>query len=340
MYRLVGSLNAVSKIGGIYKGLEKFVGSKKETYGLDYEWDSFVEHVKRCKLVFIGEIHSVGAIANFQSKLIQALTTPNLAEPTTRKLHVVMEHFSFEMQPLLDDFCCRSMTFADLVKEYRTIGTEGHVLDPYRDLLEFIQSNHPNVRLHAGFISKKYARQLLTEGEEATLQSAKIWLPSNFKRLEGTLFHYIYFESLLTGRDMHAVKATKPSDRFQKIFKAQLIKDVAMANRIRTLIQQEPPEDQFVVIAGNGHVQHYQGVPERVLDSLPHLIDKTCLVTCHGIESLNLLKTGTAKELVQLVGPVGSNPADFLFLFHDDVELYPNEFPTSRPKEETQTGHD
>eukprot|EP00977_Amphora_coffeiformis_P008467 scaffold1918_cov154-Amphora_coffeaeformis.AAC.4 len=322
--RIIGALGSVPK-GGMYAGLERFMGNKTDTYGRDYEWPSLVERFQQCKLIFLGEVHSVPAITDFQCRVIQALTP---AANESRQLHVVMEHFSFDMQSLLDEFRLGNMTFAELIAQYKAIGSEGHYLEPYQTMLEHIQS-HPNqVRLHAGFIPKQYARQLMKEGEAAALTAGKShsWIPVNLTSLEGSSFHYNYFESLLTGRNLHLPKG--PSGRFQGIFQAQLLKDVAMAHRVQEIIENQPDDDRIVVIAGNGHVEYYQGVPERVLAARPDLVDRTCLITCHGVESKAMLQQESPTKLMELLhlgNHPGANPADFVFLYEDDVDKWMEE---------------
>ena len=331
-HRIIGALGTVPK-GGMYAGLERFVGNKTDTYGRDYEWPILVERFQQCKLIFLGEFHSVPAITDFQCRVIQALTPD---DNESRQLHVVMEHFSFDMQSLLDEFRRGNITFAELIAQYKAIGSEGHHLEPYQSMLEHIRS-HPNkVRLHAGFIPKQYARQLMKEGEEAALIAGKShsWLPVNLTNLEGSIFHYNYFESLLTGRNLHLPKG--PSDRFQGIFQAQLLKDVAMAHHVQEILENQPDDDQIVVIAGNGHVEYYQGVPERVLAARPDLVDRTCLVTCHGVESKAMLQQDSASKLMELLhlgNHPGANPADYVYLYEDDVDKWMEEMIM------TQEGH-
>jgi hypothetical protein len=47
--------------------------------------------------------------------------------------------------------------------------------------------------------------------------------------------HYNFFESLITGRDMHN-KATPPGDNFKKMFPAQVIKDASMAHCVHKIM--------------------------------------------------------------------------------------------------------
>lgn len=48
-----------------------------------------------------------------------------------------MEHFSFEMQHLLDQYQANLLTLEELNEQYAAIGTEGHDIMAYRELLEF-----------------------------------------------------------------------------------------------------------------------------------------------------------------------------------------------------------
>lgn len=132
---------------------------------------------------------------------------------------------------------------------------------------------------------------LIKEGEEPTLAAISAWLPQTVS-LEGSEFHYNVFESLLSGRSLYRGQFEEsksvvedddgPSDQFRKIYKAQVLKDEAMAYRINSLIKESHKkgmkDDKFLVIAGNGHFLHYCGVPERVLRENANLKPETCLV--------------------------------------------------------------
>ena len=105
--------------------------------------------------------------------------------------------------------------------------------------------------------------------------------------LTGSDFHYNVFESFLSGRSLYAKEddggesneMEAPSDQFRRIFKAQLLKDEAMAHRVTELLRDADSNVKFLVIAGNGHMKHYCGVPERVLRDTQKLSPSdTCLV--------------------------------------------------------------
>ena len=129
-HRIVGALSSSIPKGGLYAGLERFVGPhKSETFGQDFEFQTLIARLRPCKLIFLGEVHSVPSITQFQYQVIQALTpsaqstnknddndTQQDGSSRRRKtLHIVMEHFALDMQELLDSFSQGKLTFAELV---------------------------------------------------------------------------------------------------------------------------------------------------------------------------------------------------------------------------------
>ena len=315
------------------------------------------------KLVFLGEIHSMPPIISFQRE-IQA----EMSKQADR-LHVILEHFSFDLQEILDRYMDDEINFEQLVDEYHMIGEEGHHLEPYRDLLE--DAKRQGVHLHAGFLPRKYARMLMREGEAPALEAASKWLPKDVN-LDSSDFHYNVFESLLSGRSIYNSNSSEdnedePSDQFRNIFKAQVLKDEAMAHRVTGLIQNNENEEEvhnekFLVIAGNGHLLHYCGVPERVLRENPEMAADTCLVISENTTSDSLMgkntgeiegnsdmfdkgecvnnddsKGGDVSAFLQSrFGREGSNPADFMYFYEIPEEII-EEWDV---KEETKNAYD
>lgn len=72
---------------------------------------------------------------------------------TGDNVHVIMEHFAFDMQNLLDVYRKGECSFEELVQQYQDIGTEGHNLLPYQTLLETTRKSS-SVQLHAAFLSR------------------------------------------------------------------------------------------------------------------------------------------------------------------------------------------
>jgi len=407
MFRVLGSLSSTQKGGLFYASLTKFASGKPDNYGKEYSPTSILKELEKYKLIFLGEIHSVPAIVGFQYKVIRHLTPPPSSSSSSsppvstlsstkvggnvhqKKLHVVMEQFSFDMQDKLDDFCQGKLSFRELDDWYHNRGKhddanqkddssspiekpqnmEGHDLGPYQSLLEYMAKHNQQVKLHAGFVPRRYARMLLRDGAETTLRACQEWMPeatttrsmvghqTDDSSKEPTIdheFHYRLFESMLSGRDLHATLSSSSSSKnsnpqWRRIFQAQVFKDVAMAEKIHRVLSSssstieqrdendggttnsgDDDDEQVVVIAGNGHVAHYQGVPSYVLERHPDLVSRTCVVTSHSQNSNDdqadddgqvILSRRKIPDLFDslCVGPRGANPADFLFVF-DNVQ--------------------
>ena len=328
--------------------------SSSSNFGHVYSNVAAAQEIARHRLVFFGEIHSMPSIIAFQRQ-VQASMVNEVSISNNNKnnqnndaqVHVILEHFSFDLQELLDEYCSGKWTFEELVERYHELGEEGHDLYPYQELLEDAKAY--GVRLHAGFLPRRFAKMLLQQGPDATVHAASAWLPA-LGDLQGTLFHYNVFESLLTGRSIYH-SDQEPTDQFKRIFDAQVLKDVGMAHKINTLIEESSssstrsgrgegsPEDKFLVIAGNGHLLHYCGVPERVLKEHPELAKDTCLVISESTENGKELDNEPSKfkeALENRFGKEGSNPADYVFLYETPQEVL-DEW---QIKEETKQAYD
>jgi len=307
-------------------------------FGKVYHQDSSRE-IARHRLVFLGEIHSIPPIIAFQRQVQEEMNR------SSSKLHVIMEHFSFEMQPMLDRYSNGSITFEELNQEYQENGHEGHLIQPYKELLEDGRSN--GVKLHAGFIPRPFAKKFIQEDENKVLDEASQWLKLPIVGLKGSETHYNVFESLISGRFLYGKTdstSTAPTDQFRRIFKAQVLKDVAMANKVNhvisdaaTVSESGNDDEKFLVIAGNGHFLHYCGVPERVLDQNPELKDDSCLVVSASTYDPLEDEHDLQNELNIRYGDVGSNPADYIYFYHDLPE---EDDEIDSIKEETRKAYD
>jgi uncharacterized iron-regulated protein len=76
----------------------------------------------------------------------------HLASRKKGVVHVVLEHFNFEMQYLLDDLQAGKITLKELIRTYIEIGTEWHDLIAYKRLLKHAKANPDKIKLHAGMM--------------------------------------------------------------------------------------------------------------------------------------------------------------------------------------------
>ena len=96
-----------------------------------------------------------------------------------------------------------------------------------------------------------------------------------------------------------------------------------MAYKINSLIKEslkkDIKDDKFLVIAGNGHLLHYCGVPERVLKENSHLKSETCLIISESASPSSFEgndNNEVAKSFLKSrFGIEGSNPADYVYYY-------------------------
>jgi len=94
--------------------------------------------------------------------------------------------------------------------------------------------------------------------------------------LEGSSCHFRLVRSMMSGEDLYSPANTDidkeddyltkevTSTPIGKLYQAQLLKDHAMGYHLSKLVTGADENDQFLVIAGIGHLKHYTGVPERL----------------------------------------------------------------------------
>ena len=217
------------------------------------------------RVVFFGEVHETPEIVALQSEVLRSMV-----EQHQGQVNVVLEQFSFEMQTLLDRYVAGRISFEEMYDIYKRIGTEGFRLEYYKPLFELARENPEAVKLHGGFLPKTYAGRIMREGEKPIMAQlvGKNYIPV-LDDFGDSDIHYNIFESMMTDRDPYD-ESQKPNEKYRRLFKAQLIKDKSMAHKVNQLLLKHP-EDRYLVIAGFGHLLHYQGVPERVFESNPQL---------------------------------------------------------------------
>jgi len=292
---------------------------------------AFGQHVENMicskRLVYFGEHHEQPEVVQIQLKLLETLVNHINSLETKACVRVFLEHFSLEQQSLLDKFMQeKDMEIAELQKQYKESGDEGFALEKYSSFLEFARGETEKVRLIAAFVPRRFASELVSEGEEVAHkklseidESLAEYVKNHY--IEGSEDHYNLFESLISGRKLTGCSddAKNPSDRFRKIFPAQVFKDSVMAGVIaKHLNDSKSSDDKFLVICGSGHLEYGFGVPERLTKLLGK--DETCSITARQLEDTE--ETPGAIELrdALIVEHFAANnrfPSDLVFLYHD-----------------------
>lgn len=208
-----------------------------------------LDEIQNAKLLYLGEFHSESRVISFQTELVKEWSRRLASVPTATsgskpRLHLIMEHFSVDMQDMLTEYQClldgnsnksasgNDEAFEKIVALYKEVGTEGHDLMPYSKLLQFCRettakssdNEYCEVLLHGGFIPRNYAARLSKEcPDEASKQAffeemcnEREYLPKKGDAMYSALFetsnvklrgpkeHKLLIQSLMSGTDIYS----------------------------------------------------------------------------------------------------------------------------------------
>lgn len=348
-HRCHATEKSITRVARAYSGAAKSVQPAKQQpkfeakllslvrgseFGMEVSKEAKVAEAASARMVFFGEIHAMPPATHLELNVAQSMLAAS-----TGKLHIVMEHFSFEMQHLLDEYIAGQLSFDALNTAYAEIGTEGHDVYAYEDVLQFARNNADRVQLHGGFIPRTFAKIVMRESLEKALEAAKSkgYLAEN-ETCEGSDEHYNYFEAMISGRDPHDT-SLKPQDTFRKMFPAQIIKDAAMAHKVNEILDASPVGDKILVICGAAHMFYNCGVPERIYASHPEIQADSYRIYTRAADHRLPLTSKDEISAVEAAFGKDSDPADLCLLF-DEVDAPTQEELEMQVKAETASAYD
>jgi uncharacterized iron-regulated protein len=309
---------STSSSGAFKRGFyQLFRLSPRAQFGQPVALEDALDEMRAKRLVIHGEIHNNATVAAVQYRM-QADAAAALKR--NERVDVVLEHFDFEQQALLEWFTNGSITYEECAAAYATGGSFD--LAKLRPLLESARADPDRIKLHAGFLPRSSARALMRDPVRG-LQEAKErgYIPEH-ETCEGSEAHYNYFESLLTGRDMHVQGGAKVKDTYRKMFPAQVIKDCSMAMVVNKLVEQgedtgeQSGGDRIIVLCGAGHMGYNHGLPERVYAEHPQLKSDTCRIIT--MEANKYETAADVQESLLEVFGQDTDPADFVLVVGSD----------------------
>jgi uncharacterized iron-regulated protein len=247
-----------------------------------------ITQLKTARVIYLGEIHDRESDRQQQLMIIKALFNhkPQVA--------IGMEMFQRPAQPILDRYLAGKITSTELREQTEFDRRWGYKWESYEPILSFAKANRLSiVALNTPTeITRKVAKQGLESLTGADLQ----YIPpiaeidrSNAK----------YRESILASYQEHMGMVGAASKSFDRFYNAQLLWDETMADRVANFATQQP-NYQIIVLAGQSHIIHGYGIPDRVSRRLgAKSIQKTLLLSYEKDTSVEGLSQG--------------QPADFLW---------------------------
>jgi len=309
----------VSKLSQIFKLAEFLNNSKlvRPENGMKISMCQLARDlVENKRLIYFGEIHGHPQVVDLEVLVLKILVEDAKNRNPQHKVNVFLEHFNLEHQGLINSYLQNDIDEKELLAKYSEIGDEGHEVEKYTPLLRYAKENFTTVNVNGAFVPRKFAKMLVKEGEDSAYNAViSLGYMNEDEKLPGSENHYNFFDSLISGRDINSDQSV--SERFRKIFPAQVLKDSVMASSVGRGIKTSGANDKFLVIAGTGHIDYRFGVPER-LDKM-NLVPKsdTCIITVRNGAEVDYHEN---EEFGKVSKFETNYPGDYVLLYEDEEE--------------------
>jgi uncharacterized iron-regulated protein len=216
------------------------------------DMDGLIEKLADRRVVFVGETHD-----RYDHHLNQLAIIEGLHGQDPR-LAIGLEFFQQPFQEHLDRYVSGEIDERDFLKETEYFERWRYDYRLYRPILRFARDNEiPLVALN---VPRELTERVASAGIEGLSAAEREYVPAELDRDDAT-----YRRRILEVFENHPGAEEK---NFEHFLEAQLLWDEGMADRAARYLR-EHPEMRMVVLAGTGHVEYGQGIPNRLLRRLP-----------------------------------------------------------------------
>jgi len=210
--------------------------------------DDIIPQLTASRIIYVGETHDQFAHHMNQLKVIKKIHDAGY------KLAVGMEMFQKPYQQVVDDYLAGRIDEFTFLKKTEYFSRWRYDYNLYKPIIDYIkQQRIPLVALNIqGDLTRKVAR----EGMYDLPDKQKKQLPSDMN-----------FSNETYRKDLNQVFVVhnKQEDLqdFNYFLQAQMIWDEGMAESAHRFLANHP-EHKMVILAGNGHIRHKYGIPDRL----------------------------------------------------------------------------
>jgi aminopeptidase N len=210
--------------------------------------DEIIPRLAASRIVYIGEIHDQYAHHMNQLKVIKKIHDAGY------KLAVGMEMFQKPYQQVVDDYLAGRIDEFSFLKKTEYFSRWRYDYNLYKPIIDYLkQQRIPLIALNIqGNLTRKVAR----EGMYDLPENQKKQLPSDMNFSNET-----YRKDLRQVFMVH--NKQEDLQDFNYFLQAQMVWDEGMAESAHRFLENHP-EHKMVILAGNGHVRHKYGIPDRL----------------------------------------------------------------------------
>jgi len=214
--------------------------------------DQLLEKLVSKRVIFVGESHD-----RYEDHLSQLAVIEGLHKKG-RDLAIGMEFFQQPFQPHLDAYVAGDISEKELLRntEYFDRWRFDYLL--YRPILRFAREH--GIPLIALNLEKEITEKVGDSGLADLSDDERLRVPAEIDRDDED-----YRKRIKAVFDHHPMAEEKSFEHFLDV---QLLWDEGMAERAASYLKKHP-EKTLVVLAGSGHLEYGQGIPERLLRRVP-----------------------------------------------------------------------
>jgi uncharacterized iron-regulated protein len=206
-------------------------------------FEDLITDLSRVQIIYLGEKHNDPAHHEIQLRVIKTLFKAN------QNIAVGMEMFDRTYRQVLSLWSAGELDQAEFLKKVHWYANWKFDFVLYKDIIDFIKKN--NIRLVGLNLPPHIPRKIAIGGIESLSNDEKKHLPK--KITTSNADHRAYVEQVFK---QHHVKGM---DNFEFFYTAQCVWEDTMAESVAMNLE----DDQMIVMAGNGHIIHKFGIPDR-----------------------------------------------------------------------------
>ena len=210
--------------------------------------DSIIPYLTASRIIYIGERHDQFAHHINQLELIKKMHNSGY------KLAVGMEMFQKPFQPVVNDYLAGKIDEHTFLKKTQYFSSWGYDYNLYKPIVDYLERQ--NLPLLALNIPSEISRKVARDGIYSLSDNEKKQLPDSMD-----------FSNERYRKDLNEVfllhEGQGELKDFNYFYQAQTLWDEVMAESAQKFLT-DHPERNLVILAGNGHVRHKYGIPDRL----------------------------------------------------------------------------
>jgi uncharacterized iron-regulated protein len=249
--------------------------------GEPLRYEDVLDDLAEARVIYLGERHTVDWHHALQEQIVRDLIARDVP------LVLALEQIEAVYQPQVDRYNAGELTFDELAEAIDWKKRWSNYAD-YRPIVEAAHaSGAPVLALNA---RREAVRAVAMQGIDDLPAETRAELPAVLDFDDPMYAGYL--------ADVMMVHATVTRDMVDRMFKAQVVRDEMMAQRLAAFLQSDEGAGRVaVVLAGAGHVQQAMGIPSRVRREMPGVRDRIVILSESGDVELSPAMQKMAREI-------------------------------------------